>query len=362
MNNLSDQEKLELLLRVMSELNPLELQRDKDESHKPRTVNEVLKEKRWDCDEIARVYTAIAWNLGITDIAQFAVRLRDKETGEIVGHAAVLYKTETGIFYFDPATENKKQFKGYSSFSDLIQSKDFQNYLSDVCSPYNNSKMGYDFVEGTAVSGKENADAVYYYELGNYYFNQKIDSEALAQYKNALDRGMIFGELYFNIGQCHYFMAAKYERMNNKENCKKEYQYAAEYFTLAVEKSTNTIEMTEYYGYLGDTYIRLNEQTKALETYKTQLRLAESLGLTSQIVDAHLGIATVYINSAGLANNRKKYDNALDYLAVAEKHLFSALKEEKKEEKLNVKEIEEKLNEVRIKRNAILQNKGNVNE
>ena len=144
-----------------------------DKPTKPKTAEEVYKTKEGDCDDLSRLYVALAKEqLGITGLSQFYVVFKNEKTKEEEGHAALFY-VDGAVLYIDPGFEKAHVIPTKeNSLEEAINNPEFRKELED----YQAEARGgnWKIFDIHSVPGQNSIEAVYCYEMGTISQSEEI--------------------------------------------------------------------------------------------------------------------------------------------------------------------------------------------
>jgi len=283
---------------------------------KPYTAQEVLENKKGDCDELSRLFIAIEnklveygkknnIDLSLGDIKLLLVEFHTGK--EVVGHISVLiFQDEFHFFDLTFVQYNGLGLpKKYLSSEEMINDKEFVSKLEGIWNEAKGEKETYKIIEPLFVLPGEKAHAIYYAELGYYYLNFYNDykeekgkwEEVKVNYSIAIQEGMTTYWNYFNLGIACVNLAEL------GSDVKVNLELAEWNFRKAID-----IRPEEYKAHynLGYVYMKEEKYDEAIESFTTSLKINEN-NITARYLRGKAS------HMSGIKNfGKKRYDAALD--------------------------------------------------
>ncbi|MEK6979654.1 MAG: tetratricopeptide repeat protein [Candidatus Micrarchaeota archaeon] len=300
--SLSNLEKLDALVYAMRDKDYFKINYVRHQSPTvPQTVEETFTLKQGDCDELSRVYVALAKELGITNLTQCYVNFKNTETGEHEGHAALFF-VDGQVLYADPGFEKAYSFdKRYGSIEEAKKDQEFLAQLAKWQGGY----MGGTWIvdEIAAMKNPSALEGTYNFEMASYAITQGNWNTAKEQAQEALTKGMECSASYFLLGQSYYHL--------------KDYSNAIFYLKKAVQMIGTD---QRYYAALGDSYSRDGKHIAATEAFREQTKLQPNN------FEAILDLVTELKDAGKSAIGKQRFADAVKYYGEAEKVLSDFLK------------------------------------
>jgi tetratricopeptide (TPR) repeat protein len=286
-------QKLEALVHVMRSQKFLGFDYILNQDGDPKTVEQVYAARGGDCDELSRMFVALAEKLGITDIKQFYVTFRKQGVEEEKGHAALFY-VEGRVIYLDPTFNKSIVFgKVFSSAEEAIQDPAFQKMQEDA--RRQESGNGWAISEINIIRNSTGPEALYYYEKGAHAMKNKSWVGAIHYYNLAIEKGLESAGIYGSLGFA-------YHRIDKQED-------AIPLLNKAIEIKKDDPRL---YSILGYTHFSLKQYDKAVESFDKQI----ALNPKDSQAKYNLGIS--YHELGNAAMDSKEFGRALDLYTRAE--------------------------------------------
>jgi len=271
-----------------------------DSPTKPKTAEEVYQSKEGDCDDLSRLYVALAKQLGITNLTQFYVVFKNESTGKEEGHAALFY-VDGAVLYIDPAFEKAYIIPTKSkTLNEAIADSQFRKDLEKCQFEARGKKDEWKISEIKAIPGSQSVEAVYCFEMGNYFSGIRDWDNASKYMQAAVEGGMKTFAAYFTFGEANYRL--------------KRYGDAIE--ALEVANKLNNKD-ADGYRYLGLAYGKQGRYADVADTFRKQVEL------DSKDYDAKYNLASSCVRVADDLMKTKEYKKAFELYSESEKVFLS---------------------------------------
>ncbi len=145
--------------------------------------------------------------------------------------------------------------------------------------------------------GDEEKTAQSFLMLGDIYMHYKQYDLAISNYESSLRQDNL-NNTKINLGKA-YLLNGDYEKSRSTFQELKDLKSLSSYYRILVLEG------------LGDSYIGLNNNTKAIEIYQEALKIAQDNIITPKITDLNSKIAGVYSSDKNISKAEEFYNNSL---------------------------------------------------